>query len=346
MSSMLATLLGATHTGRTSLGRATGGSSPGVSRPTILMPAWTTTAAEGQFRVQASDTACIEAIAAVGGEVVLVPLRSPFAGEDALGLVLQRVLSCDGLFIPGSAADVNPRYYQQLPHPRTSAPNGLLDWWVMVMTLVARASGIPVLGVCGGAQRMSVALGGTLQQDLPGHRAEPVYANNYVRTPLHLELQALAWCLGSAQRAGAAPSGLPNEAEAQGACMHHQAFASLPPGALVWARAGTVVEGFGFPRQHPQAWFALGSLFHLEARPQDRLTQCTLSAFIRAARASASCRRARAARESQRLRERLAAEPLLSRFVAGPLPLAAVPSDPAGIHAEREGGRPCLSPNT
>ena len=121
--------------------------------------------------------------------------------------------------------------------------------------------------------------------------------------------------------------------------MHHQAFASLPPGALVWAHAGSVVEGFGFPRQHSQAWFALGSLFHLEARPQDRLTQCILSAFIQAARASAFCRHARAARGSQRLRERLAAEPLLSRFVA-------VPSDPAGIQAEREGGRLCLSPNT
>ena len=128
--------------------------------------------------------------------------------------------------------------------------------------------------------------------------------------------------------------------------MHHQAFASLPPGALVWARAGTVVEGFGFPRQHPQGWFALGSLFHLEARPQDRLTQCILSAFIQAARASASCRRARAAQESQRLRERLAAEPLLSRFVSGPLPLAAVSSDPAGIRTYVEGGRPCLSLNT
>ncbi len=319
---------------------------PAVSRPTILMPAWTTTAAEGLFRVQATDAACIEAIAAAGGEAVLVPLRSPCAGEDAFDLVLQRVLSCDGLFIPGSAADVNPRYYQQLPHSRTSPPHALLDWWVMVTTLVAKGAGIPVLGVCGGAQRMSVALGGTLQQDLPGHRAEPVYANNYVRTPLHLDLQALAWCLGGEQRAGAAPSGLPNEAEAQGACMHHQAFASLPPGALVWAHAGRVVEGFGFPRQHPQAWFALGSLFHLEARPDDRLARCIFSAFIQAARASASCRRARAARGSQRLRERLAAEPLLSRFVAGPLPLAAVPSDPAGIHACREGGRPCLSPNT
>jgi hypothetical protein len=208
MSSMLATLLGATHIGRTSLGRATGGISPGVSRPTILMPAWTTTAAEGQFRLQATDTACIEAIAAVGDEVVLVPLRSPCAGEDALGLVLQRVLSCDGLFIPGSAADVNPRYYQQLPHPRTSAPNGLLDWWVILMTLVARASGIPVLGVCGGAQRISVALGGTLQQDLPGHRAEPIYVDTYVSTPLRLDLHALARCLLGEPRAGSAAFGL------------------------------------------------------------------------------------------------------------------------------------------
>ncbi len=85
---MLATLRGATPTGRTSIGRATGGIRPGVSRPTILMPAWTTTAAQGQFRMQATDAACIEAISAVGGEVILVPLCSPFAGEDALGLVL------------------------------------------------------------------------------------------------------------------------------------------------------------------------------------------------------------------------------------------------------------------
>ena len=341
-----ATLLEATLSGRTSTGRPPGEVRPAVRRPTILMPTWTTTAAEGLFRVQATDAACIKAIAAAGGEVVLVPLRTPYAGEDALDLVLQRVLSCDGLFFPGSVADVHPGYYAQRPHPRTSPPHALLDWWVMVMTLVAKEAGIPVLGVCGGAQRMSVALGGTLQQDLPGHRAEPVSADNYVRTLLHLDLQALAWCLGGEQRAGAAFSGLPDEAGAQGACMHHQAFASLPPGALVWAHAGSVVEGFGFPRQHPRAWFALGSLFHLEARPQDRLAQCILSAFIQAARASASCRLARAAWGSQRLRERLAAEPLLSRFVSGPLFLAAVSSDPAGIRTYVEGGRPCLSPNT
>ena len=346
MSSMLATLRSATPTGRTSLGRATGGIRPGVSRPTILMPAWTTTAAEGQFRLQATDTACIEAIAAVGGEVVLVPLRSPFVGEDALGLVLQRVLSCDGLFIPGSTADVNPRYYQQSPYPRTSAPNGLLDWWVMLMTLVARASGTPVLGVCGGAQRISVALGGTLQQDLPGHRAEPIRVDTYVSTPLRLDLHVLARCLLGEPRAGSAAFGLPEEEVATGACMHHQAFASLPPGALVWARAGTVVEGFGFPRQHPQAWFALGSLFHLEARPQDRLAQCILSAFIQAARASASRRGRISGPTSQRVRRQLATEPLLARFMSGPQQAALLTNNASAIQASSEGGNPCLFPNT
>lgn len=202
-----ATLLEATLSGRTSTGRPPGEVRPAVRRPTILMPTWTTTAAEGLFRVQATDAACIEAIAATGGEVVLVPLRTPCAGEDALDLVLQRVLSCDGLFFPGSAADVHPSYYAQRPHPRTSPPHALLDWWVMVMTLVARGAGIPVLGVCGGAQRMSVALGGTLQQDLPGHRAEPVSADHYVPTLLHLDLQALACCLGGNCARGLLPPG-------------------------------------------------------------------------------------------------------------------------------------------
>lgn len=346
MSSMLATLRGATPTGRTSIGRATGGIRPGVSRPTILMPAWTTTAAQGQFRVQATDAACIEAISAVGGEVVLVPLRSPFAGEDALGLVLQHVLSCDGLFFPGSAADVNPLSYQQLPHPCTSAPNGLLDWWVMLMTLVARASGIPVLGVCGGAQRISVALGGTLRQDLPGHRAEPIHVDTYVRTPLRLDLHALARCLLGEPRARAAALGLPAEEVATGACMHHQAFAFLPPGALVWARAGSVVEGFGFPRPHPQTWFALGCLFHLEARPQDQLTQCILSAFIQVARASASRRDHISGPTSQRACRQLAAEPLFTRLLSGPQPVAPMTSDASAIQASAEGGNPCLFPNT
>jgi len=107
-------------------------------RPLIGMLASPSTLASGQWRVMSADLACIEAVQGAGGEVRLLPLRLPHAEEDAIEMVLQAVLPFDGLLFAGSDSDVDPRLYGQMPHPQTARPEPLIDWWAMLMTLVAR----------------------------------------------------------------------------------------------------------------------------------------------------------------------------------------------------------------
>lgn len=76
---------------------------------------------------------------------------------------------CDGLLLPGGG-DLEPWRYEQgntasrgLEPERDRAELDLLGQFT--------AAGRPVLGICRGLQTVNVFFGGTLIQDLPGHRA-------------------------------------------------------------------------------------------------------------------------------------------------------------------------------
>nr|WP_231999947.1 gamma-glutamyl-gamma-aminobutyrate hydrolase family protein [Mycobacterium sp. 1245852.3] len=55
----------------------------------------------------------------------------------------------------------------QQPHPSTDAPRTDRDAWEFALLRGALRRGLPVLGICRGAQILNVALGGTLHQHLP-----------------------------------------------------------------------------------------------------------------------------------------------------------------------------------
>jgi len=76
---------------------------------------------------------------------------------------------CDGLLLPGGG-DLEPWRYGQknvasvgLEPKRDAAELELLDWFT--------AARQPVLGICRGMQTINVYFGGTLLQDVAGHRA-------------------------------------------------------------------------------------------------------------------------------------------------------------------------------
>ncbi len=69
-------------------------------------------------------------------------------------------------FIGG--ADVNPALYDHQVHP-TTGYNIPTDDWSMGLYKIATETGVPMVGICRGAQFLNVMNGGTMYQDVNGH---------------------------------------------------------------------------------------------------------------------------------------------------------------------------------
>src|SRR5258706_11943302 len=93
---------------------------------------------DGRPYLVGADMACIEAVVASGGEARLIPVRLPSPDEYAFELLLDAVLQCDGLLFSGSANQLDPRLDGRHDHGQTARPLYLLEWWRMLMTLIAR----------------------------------------------------------------------------------------------------------------------------------------------------------------------------------------------------------------
>ena len=68
--------------------------------------------------------------------------------------------------ISGSVTDLHPGLYGERPRVRLNTPNPARDAREIRVTRAALESSLPLLGICGGAQLMNIALGGSLYQDL------------------------------------------------------------------------------------------------------------------------------------------------------------------------------------
>ena len=175
-----------------------------------------------------------------GGIPVLLPPRvEAAAAVDRL----------DGVVLSGGP-DIGSDRYGALPDPRSGVPRPDRDAAEIAILERALEIGVPVLGVCRGAQLLNVALGGTLIQHLPdavghtGHNPSPgVFGTNSV----------------TLDRGGHAHAAVGDVVVAQ--CHHHQAIDRLADGLVVTGRAddGTIeaVELAGHP-------FVLGVQWHPE----------------------------------------------------------------------------------
>lgn len=103
----------------------------------------------------------IEQVQAAGAVALLIP-PDPALVDDP-GRVLDRL---DGLLLVGGA-DVAASAYGAEAHPLSDPPIPLRDAVETSLVRAASARGLPVLGICRGAQIINVAGGGTLRQHLP-----------------------------------------------------------------------------------------------------------------------------------------------------------------------------------
>ncbi|WKG06524.1 gamma-glutamyl-gamma-aminobutyrate hydrolase family protein [Mycolicibacterium sp. HK-90] len=210
-----------------------------------------------------------EGVTRGGGIAVLLPPQ-PVDG-DIVDRVLARV---DGLVITGGP-DVDPARYGQQPHPATNEPATERDTWEFALLEGALRQGIPVLGVCRGAQVLNAALGGTLHQHLPdviGHtrhqKGDAVFGTSSVRTVAGTRLARLIGETSDAQ------------------CYHHQAIDRLGEGLVVSARdSDGVIEAVERDPALPGDAFVVAVQWH----PEETLDDLRLfTAVVEAARTYAT----------------------------------------------------------
>ncbi|MGE0216698.1 gamma-glutamyl-gamma-aminobutyrate hydrolase family protein [Mycolicibacterium sp.] len=234
-------------------------------RPVIGLTTYLQQAQTGVWDVRASFLPAIyfEGVGLAGGIPVLLP---PQAVDEAIA---ERVLAgVDGLIITGGP-DIDPGTYGAQRHPATDEPNpdrSTRDAFELALLRGALRRGLPVLGICRGAQVVNVALGGTLHQHLPdvvGHprhqQGNAVFSTSSISTVPGTRVAALVGPTTDAQ------------------CYHHQAIDRLGDGLVVSASdADGVVEAVETDQaRYPGSWVVA-----VQWHPEERLDDLRLFAGL------------------------------------------------------------------
>ncbi|HEY3996800.1 MAG TPA: gamma-glutamyl-gamma-aminobutyrate hydrolase family protein [Mycobacterium sp.] len=225
--------------------------SPRASRPVVGLTSYLERVRTGIWDIPAGYLPAdyFEGVISAGGIAVLLPPQP--VDPDIVSSVLD---SLHALVVTGGY-DLDPAAYGQQPHPTTDQPRGDRDAWEFALLRGALDRGLPVLGICRGAQVLNVAFGGTLHQNLPdvlghsGHRAgNGVFTRLRVQTVAGTRLAAL---LGQS---------------ADAPCYHHQAIDKVGDGLVVsaWDPDG-VVEALELPGDN----FVLAVQWHPEQALED-----------------------------------------------------------------------------
>jgi len=206
----------------------------------------------------------VRALEAAGGVPVVMPPLA-LAGIPAL---LARL---DGLLLSGGP-DLSPSAYDQLPHSQLGSTEPRLDAFEYAIVREALSLGLPVLGICRGAQAMNVACGGTLHQHLPEVVGEAI-AHRQCEVggcPTHV-VEVLA---------GSRLADVVGSGQLRVNSFHHQAVDRLGSGLRASARApdGTI-EAIEDPAQQ----FVVGVQWHAEALVEDRVHRALFEQLVAAA---------------------------------------------------------------
>jgi putative glutamine amidotransferase len=207
-----------------------------------------------------SPVSYIRAVERAGGAPVIVPPVPPSS-------VAAYIESLDGLVFSGGR-DMDPALYDQTRRETSDEPDTRRDRFELALMRAALEGNVPFLAIGRGLHVLAVARGGTLTQDLPGHRAGPT---RY--TPHDVVLggdSLLGSLLGPRIQVPAA---------------HHQAPYRLGEGLTVagWSPDGEVTEALEAEGHR----FGVGIHWHPEEGDDGRL----IAAFVEAAAEPPAVRR-------------------------------------------------------
>jgi len=206
----------------------------------------------------------LDAVRRAGGAPVLLPPGEP--GDDILSAVR-------GLLVIGGG-DVDPARYGSAGHTAVSGVDRERDDFEIGLVRAAADHGLPLFGICRGAQVANVALGGSLIEHVPeatdGSVPHSAAGGGFVDHAVSVAPGSkLAAALGATTCV--APS------------YHHQAICTVAQSLNVTARAADgVIEAVELPT-HP--WF-LAVQWHPErSAERDPVQQRLFDAFVRACKA-------------------------------------------------------------
>jgi putative glutamine amidotransferase len=203
----------------------------------------------------------VSIVAGSGALPVILPL---VANRQEARELLERV---DGIVLTGGA-DIDPTHYGQTArHPDQIAPRERTES-DFAYAREAKDRGMPVLGICLGAQTLNVAFGGSLLQhipdDVPGALGHEEGAEHEIRIePGTLLARALG------------------VSSAKVNSYHHQAIGDVAPGFQVSARSPDGIIEAVERQDHP---FFVGVSWHPERLAASETTRKLLRAFVDAAR--------------------------------------------------------------
>jgi putative glutamine amidotransferase len=184
----------------------------------------------------------------LGALPVLIPLQM---SEATLRGIYERL---DGLLLPGGE-DMDPSTYQAERHPQLGATDKERDRTELLLAEWALADGMPIFGVCRGAQVLNVACGGTLYQDL--HSQRPDFAKHDYFPPNYERFRISHGIRIEADSRVGRALGTVHEVNS----MHHQGIARLGEGLRPVA---VTDDGLVEAVEVPELPFAVGVQWHPE----------------------------------------------------------------------------------
>ncbi len=185
------------------------------------------------------------AIAAAGGMPVILP---PTPSKSA---TRQMLLRLDGLLISGGNFDIHPKFYGEKPIGELGIVMPERTDFELDLAELALNRDMPMLGICGGAQVINVALGGSLYQDIA---AQIPHAGNHQQGKKNRGHRIII-PIGSRLRE------IIMRPTLEVNTTHHQAVKRLGKGLRINANsADGLIEGI----ESPQHSFILGVQWHPE----------------------------------------------------------------------------------
>ncbi|MBE3596486.1 MAG: gamma-glutamyl-gamma-aminobutyrate hydrolase family protein [Hydrogenibacillus sp.] len=201
---------------------------------------------------------------------------SPPVVEAAKAEAETMLARIDGLMLTGGD-DIDPWYFGEAPHPALGEVTPERDAFEVAAVHLAVARGMPLLGICRGAQVINVALGGDLYQDLTAQYGR-LLIQHQQRAPRDHPAHAVRLVAGSRLQAIVGRSALRVNS------FHHQAVRRVAPG---WVASAHSEDGVVEAIERVEGGFGIGVQWHAEALAAagDVPSQKLFRAFVESARA-------------------------------------------------------------